>query len=140
MKISAKLDYAMRLLVKLAANPDDIIQTAEVANTENVSLKFLHGICKQLKDANIVDTIVGPHGGIKLSRHPEKITFLEIYEVFMEDLRVVEPCKEFSACVHLNACGIQSILQEGQMKMRSHFESIKLSHLLARNEYLISQS
>lgn len=129
MKISAKLDYALRLLVKLADSPEKVIHTSEVSNEEKVSLKFLQTIVKELKDKGIIDTFFGPHGGIILSRHPKDIRFLEIYEVFHNDLRVVEPCVEFADCGHLQACGIQKILQQGQLKMRNYFETITLADI-----------
>jgi Rrf2 family nitric oxide-sensitive transcriptional repressor len=126
MKISAKLDYALRLLVKLAESPEKVIHTSEVSNEEKVSLKFLQSIVKELKDKDIIDTFFGPHGGIVLARPPEDIRFLEIYEIFQNDLRVVEPCVEFSDCGHLQACGIQKILHQGQIKMRDYFQTITL--------------
>ncbi|PCJ58185.1 MAG: hypothetical protein COA79_14290 [Planctomycetota bacterium] len=138
MKISAKLDYALRLLVNLADSKDQYIPTSEIANKEDMSLKFLQSIVKTLKNAGVIEAMNGPHGGIKFAKSPKDITFLQIYEIFHEDLRVVEPCKELITCSHINACGIQNIIYEGQMKMREYFQSITLEYLAQQNAQVIS--
>ena len=139
MKISAKLDYALRLLVILSESPEKVIHTAEIASEEKVSLKFLQTIVKELKDKEIIDTFFGPHGGIILKRPPEEIKFLDIYETFHNDLSVVEPCVEFSDCGHLQACGIQKILQQGQLKMRDYFNTITLLDIKNKHWSLASK-
>jgi len=139
MKISAKRDYALRLLVRLAESPEKVMHTAEIANEEKVSLKFLQTIVKELKDRKIIYTFFGPHGGVTLARPPEEIRFLDIYESFHNDLRVVEPCVEFSDCTHLHACGIQKILHQGQMKMRDYFNTITLMDIKSKQWSLITE-
>lgn len=126
MKISAKLDYALRLLIKLTESPDKILHTAEIAKEERVSLKFLQAIVKELKDRNIIETFFGPNGGIQLAKPPEEIRFLDIYETFHNDLRIVKPCTTLTECIHIKACGIRKILYQGQMKMRDYFNDITL--------------
>lgn len=138
MKVSAKLDYALRLLVKLAESPNDILHTAEIADQEKVSFKFLQTIVKELKDRQIIETYFGPHGGIQLAKSPSEIKFLDIYETFHNDLRVVEPCIEFSECGHLQACGIQKILHQGQIKMRDYFNTITLLDIRDKQASLTS--
>ena len=79
MRISAKVDYAMRALVELAAAADDKPITAErLADAQSIPQKFLQNILLELRRAGIVASHRGPEGGHALARPADKITVADV--------------------------------------------------------------
>ncbi len=68
-RISAKVDYAMRALVELAATGAGSPITAErLAEAQGIPQKFLQNILLELRRAGIVASHRGPDGGHALAR------------------------------------------------------------------------
>ncbi len=79
MRISAKVDYAMRALVELAANGSDAPVTSErLADAQGIPQKFLQNILLELRRAGIVASHRGPVGGHALARPAEKLTVADV--------------------------------------------------------------
>jgi len=78
-RISAKVDYAMRALVELAANGDGSPVTAErLADAQGIPQKFLQNILLELRRAGIVASHRGPDGGHALAKAADKITVADV--------------------------------------------------------------
>ena len=78
-RISAKVDYAMRALVELAANGDGSPVTAErLAEAQGIPQKFLQNILLELRRAGIVASHRGPDGGHVLAKPPDRITVADV--------------------------------------------------------------
>ena len=79
MRISAKVDYAMRALVELAAASDGRPVTAErLADAQGIPQKFLQNILLELRRAGIVASHRGPEGGHALARPADTITVADV--------------------------------------------------------------
>ena len=79
MRISAKVDYAMRALVELAANTGDGPVTSErLADAQGIPQKFLQNILLELRRAGIVASHRGPDGGHALARPADKLSLIHI--------------------------------------------------------------
>jgi Rrf2 family protein len=78
-RISAKVDYAMRALVELAAAGNGRPVTAErLADAQGIPQKFLQNILLELRRAGIVASHRGPEGGHALARAADKITVADV--------------------------------------------------------------
>ena len=79
MRISAKVDYAVRAAVELAAAPAGKPVKAEaIANAQGIPLNFLENILGELRHAGIVRSHRGAEGGFRLAKPPEKVTVADI--------------------------------------------------------------
>jgi Rrf2 family protein len=79
MRISAKVDYAMRALVELAASGNGAPVTAErLAEAQAIPQKFLQNILLELRRAGIVASHRGPEGGHVLARPADQITVADV--------------------------------------------------------------
>jgi len=77
--ISAKSDYAMRALIELAAEADPQIWTTgeSIAERQGISVKFLEGIMRDLRNAGLVTSHRGADGGYRLARSAADITIAD---------------------------------------------------------------
>ena len=79
MRISAKVDYAMRAMTELAASDGETLVKADrIAAAQGIPLKFLHNILQELRHARLVESQRGPDGGHLLARPADEITVADV--------------------------------------------------------------
>lgn len=72
--LTAKGKYGLKALVHLASlAPDETALSAEIAQANNISKKFLDAILGQLREAGLVRAKKGPGGGYMLAKPPDTI-------------------------------------------------------------------
>src|SRR5215211_1881252 len=87
MLFSTKAEYGVRLMVELGrrapADPergDGPISLSSVAEAETLPLSYLEHLVAKLREAGLVTSTRGAHGGYRLSRPAEQITMLEVVQ------------------------------------------------------------
>lgn len=82
MRVPAKVDYAMRSLLQLTTDDGKVISTFVKAETiseaEDIPLKFLEGILRQLRLSGMVEAQRGSSGGYRLERDPADISVADV--------------------------------------------------------------
>jgi Rrf2 family protein len=78
MRVSAKVDYAVRAGAELAAAADGPVKGERIAQPQEIPLKFLENILLDLKHAGLVQSQRGAEGGYWLARPPEEIALADI--------------------------------------------------------------
>jgi Rrf2 family protein len=77
-RVSAKVDYALRAAIELAASADGPVKGEKIAQAQEIPLKFLENILGDLRHAGIVRSQRGVEGGYWLARPAEEITVAEV--------------------------------------------------------------
>lgn len=100
MKISTKGRYALRLMLDLALEENQIVRLKDVAQRQEISIKYLEQIISVLQKCGYVKSMRGPGGGYMLARKPEDYTVGMI-------LRQIEGSLAPVACLEdeENTCG-----------------------------------
>src|SRR3954470_8498733 len=79
MRVSAKVDYAVRAGAELAAAAGaGPVKGDTIAQAQKIPLKFLENILLDLKHAGLVQSQRGAEGGYWLSRPAEEIPLAEV--------------------------------------------------------------
>jgi Rrf2 family protein len=79
MRISAKVDYAVRAVVELAASDSDKpIKAERIANAQDIPLNFLENILGELRHAGVVRSHRGAEGGFRLAKPAEEVTVADV--------------------------------------------------------------
>ena len=83
MRVSAKVDYAVRAAVELAAaqggsDPSRPVKAEAISRAQDIPLKFLENILQGLRQAGIVESRRGPDGGHLLARPASEIALADI--------------------------------------------------------------
>jgi Rrf2 family protein len=78
MRISAKVDYAVRAAVELAAAESPPLKGELISQAQEIPLKFLENILGELKHAGIVRSQRGTEGGYWLARPAEEVSIADI--------------------------------------------------------------
>src|SRR5438128_12547592 len=79
MRISAKVDYAVRAAVELAATSDEKPVKAErIATAQGIPLNFLENILGELRHAGLVRSHRGAEGGFRLAKEASEISVADV--------------------------------------------------------------
>ncbi len=79
MRISAKVDYAVRAAVELAAATDEKpIKAERIATAQDIPLNFLENILGELRHAGIVRSHRGAEGGFRLAKPADQVTVADV--------------------------------------------------------------
>jgi len=81
MKLSKKGEYALRSLINLGIATEvgrSLVQVSELAENEQLPVKFLEQIMQALKEAGFVVSVRGKFGGYRLAKPARKITIGEV--------------------------------------------------------------
>jgi Rrf2 family protein len=77
-RVSAKVDYAVRAAAELAAAGEGPIKGEALAQAQGIPLKFLENILGELKHAGLVRSQRGADGGYWLARPAAEITIADV--------------------------------------------------------------
>jgi Rrf2 family protein len=82
-KISAKVDYACRVLAELARlhGTAELAQIEHLAKVEHVPPHFLAQILSELRNGGLITSRRGIQGGYALARPPDEISLYDIFAV-----------------------------------------------------------
>lgn len=108
MRLSRHTDYALRVLIHLAANPERRASIAEIARAYAISENHLMKIVHLLGRAGFINTARGRGGGITLAMPAEDISVGVVIRHTEPDL-VLADCAD---CVIAPACGLTGALRE----------------------------
>ena len=91
MKLSTKCRYGLRALVDLAVfSEQGHVALHEIAQRQDISLKYLEQDFSVLRRAGIVKSIKGAQGGYLLSKSPAEMRLSDIVSVLEGDLLLIE--------------------------------------------------
>ena len=103
MKISAKGRYALRIMVDIATADKEYVSITEIANRQEISVKYLEQIIAKLLKANLLTSLRGSLGGYKLVKTPQEYSLEQILRV-TGDLPQLAPCSNSGNCPRLAKC------------------------------------
>jgi Rrf2 family cysteine metabolism transcriptional repressor len=105
MLFSTKAEYGVRLMVELGRRAGDTepgeaepVALAAVADAELLPLSYLEHLVAKLREAGLVSSVRGAHGGYRLARPATEIAMLEVVEALEGPVAPME-------CFHLEREG-----------------------------------
>ena len=78
MRVSAKVDYAIRALVELAAAGEGPLKGDRIAQAQRIPVKFLENIMVDLRNAGLVRSQRGSEGGYWLARPAAEVNLAQV--------------------------------------------------------------
>lgn len=130
MKLTTRSRYGTRMVLDLAQNgTDGLVRIGDIAKRQEISVKYLEKLVRELRDAGYIRSRRGPKGGHMLTRSPEDISVGEIVQVLEGEPGLVgcvsgEPCDRASEC--LTRC----LWQEASEAMYAKLNSITFADLV----------
>jgi Rrf2 family protein len=101
-----------------------------VAEDEQISIRYLEQIIISLKIYKLVKSIRGAGGGYTLARKPSEITVCQILEALEGSCGLVDCVEDSSFCDRLPTCASYEIWKEASQILRDYFERVTLQYVL----------
>jgi len=137
MRLTRFTDNALRALLFLALDPDDVPTVGEVARKMGMSEDHLLKVVQRLSQLGYVKTIRGRNGGMRLARAADTIVVGEVVRRTEDNLALV-PCFESThdACPIAPACGLAPALDEALQAFLTSLDRYTVADLIARRAEL----
>ena len=138
MKISTKGRYAIRLMIDIAEHSDGgNISIKDVAQRQNISLKYLEQIVNMLNKAGYLKSQRGSQGGYKMARSPEEYTVGDILRVTEGELAPVACLEdEPNRCPRVESCPTVSFWAGLYKIINDYLDGTTIADLVREEEKL----
>jgi len=124
-------DYALRMMCNLAGNyGQKAVSVRMLARQEDVSYQFACKILQKLQGAGLVESAMGPAGGYRLCREPERITMRDVIQAMQGNITVNRCTDKYDNCPRQPNCPVSIVLRRLQKKVDDYFGKITLKDLL----------
>ncbi len=131
MNIGRRVDYAVRALTYLAAQPQDrVVPRREIQTKQDIPAHFLSKIMKQLAGGGLVESYMGARGGFMLKKPASDISLRAVYECLEGPLLLMECLDEDgNACCYHQVCNQISVWGEAQRLLGSYLAEVSIGQI-----------
>ena len=131
MRVSAKVDYAVRAAVELAAAGGDLVKGEQLSQAQGIPLKFLENILIELRQAGIVRSQRGPEGGYWLGRSAAEISVADVIQAIDGPFTVTACSTENNECEQYSKCSIRDPLWQIRERIAAALGTVSVAELAA---------
>jgi Rrf2 family protein len=136
LKVSQKLEYAMRAMIELADRRYEgaLVPARELAARQQIPVRFLEQQLGALSKAGLVESFRGGGGGCRLARLPAEITVGEIADAIegqIYPMFCLEPADH--TCFQDSRCGLQGFWADVAKAVQAVFDETTVADLAARH-------
>ena len=78
--VNQQFSFAVHIMAMLAFARGDVVDSRTLAASVNTNPVVVRRLLLALRNARLIQTRAGRHGGARLSGRPEKISLLDIYQ------------------------------------------------------------
>ncbi|MGD8998798.1 MAG: Rrf2 family transcriptional regulator [Granulosicoccaceae bacterium] len=131
MQLTRHTDYALRLLMYLAANPHRVISVSEIAGYYKVSRNHLVKVVQGLTEHGYVATTRGKQGGMQLAKSPDNIPIGAVVRHMENHFHIVE-CLDSNAqpCPIDDTCRLKGLFQQASKDFLARLDDVTLADMV----------
>ncbi|MBX3027896.1 Rrf2 family transcriptional regulator [bacterium] len=127
MHVGRRVDYAVRALAYLAAQPDGrVVGRAEIEARQHIPRSFLAKILRRLVAAGLLESVAGVGGGFRLCRSPATVTIRQVYEAVEGELALID-CLRGDVCSFDPVCSQIDVWRGAQRRLAAYLEGISIA-------------
>ncbi len=132
MRVSAKVDYALRAMTELAAAAPSLMTAEQLATAQKIPPKFLENILAQLRNGGLVASQRGAEGGYRLAKQPEEISMADVIRELEGPIATVRGARPDELEYAGPATRLRDIWLELRSQMRGVLEQTTLADLISK--------
>jgi len=113
MKITYRGDYALKAILDLTLNHNNVVTIHDLAERAQIPIKFLEQVLLELKRGGFVESRRGNVGGYLLAKPPSQIKVGDVIRFIdgpLEPIACTE--KDYSGCSDIYKCAFRKIFKE----------------------------
>lgn len=131
MYLSKFTDYSFRALVYLAENRDKLCTVEELAKNLEISEHHLKKIIHKLAKTDLIISLKGRTGGLKLGLDPQDINLGEVIKITEDNLNIAQCFNKEYCCPYMGSeCKIKGIMKDSLDAFLNEFSKYTLNDIL----------
>ena len=131
MRVSAKVDYALRAMLELTA-AGQLVKGEQLATAQGIPQKFLESILIDLRHAELVASRRGVEGGYTIARPAEGISVADVIRAVEGPIATVRGARPEDVEYVGAAAGLRPVWLDLRSAMRDVLEQTTLADVVAR--------
>ncbi len=136
MHLSKSSIYGLRasiLLTKMGGDKN-YVTIRELSDELNIPFHFLTKILQELSKAEILESLRGPNGGVRLAKPPNRITLKDIVTSIDVKYDILNCPLGLPGCGEHSLCPLQQDWQNFKLKVERMISEVTLEDLSARSK------
>lgn len=128
MHVGRRVDYAVRALAYLAAQPEGrVVGRAEIETRQHIPPSYLAKILRRLVAAGLLESVSGARGGFRLGRPATEVTVRQAYEAVEGELALIDCLR--GACQFDPVCSQIDVWRGAQRRLADYLDAISIADL-----------
>lgn len=124
-------DYSFRVLIYLAKDKNKVFIVEDLSKELKISEHHLKKIIHKLAKTDLVVSMKGRVGGIKLGLEPRDINLGEVLKITESNLNIAECFNKDNCCPYINTkCKLKGVMQVELDEFINEFSKFTLADLL----------
>lgn len=135
MNVGRRVDYAIRALCYLAAQPRErVVPRSEIQVRQNIPPHFLSKILRSLVSAGFLESVSGARGGFRLGRPARGISVRAVYESIEGRLSLIDCVDDREGfCCFAGVCTQIDIWKGAQRVLGAYLDNISIGDIADRH-------
>jgi Rrf2 family protein len=137
-RVSAKVDYALRAIVELAATAavetEGLVKSERLATAQAIPPKFLESILLELRHAGLVASQRGADGGYRLGRPATEISVADVIRAVEGPIATIRGARPEDVTYVGSAVALRDVWIDLRTAIRGVLETTTIADLVARVE------
>ncbi|MFT7463972.1 MAG: Rrf2 family protein [Pseudohongiellaceae bacterium] len=140
-RFSKMADYGVLVLGYFVRNPDKLAPAAELSEAFHMPRSVVANLLKGFREAGLLTSKRGLHGGYQLSRPPSDISLLEVLKVVDGPVHLTDCAASELAdvCDYEDVCTSRSPLLAVNQRIVDILDGISLAEIIASNVPISSE-
>ncbi len=130
MQVTARVDYAVRALLELAARPGQRLTRDEIAEAQDIPRRYLEVVLSQLRITGLVTGQRGASGGYTLGRPASQISVAEVTRAVDGPLTLVQGQRPEDVSYSGPSAHLHELWIGLRASLRAVLESVTIEDLL----------
>lgn len=132
MAANTRFATGVHALVLLAAEPDGLQTSEEIAGRLNINPVVIRRVFSLLHQAGLLESQKGPHGGSKLARSAKAITLADIYQALDGEGELFHTGSLSGSHTTKVAAALKKVFADTERALRDELEKTRLSDLVKK--------
>ena len=131
MQLTSYTDYSLRVLLYLGTHQGRLVTISEISDYHAISRNHLVKVVHNLGKNDLVQTVRGKSGGIRLAKKPEYIVLADVVRLTEPHMNIQE-CfsSETSTCPLLDNCKLTGVFYQARQAFMKVLEDNTLADML----------
>ena len=132
--LARSTDYAVRAILFMAQDPDQVTSTAELESELGLPRPFMRKTLQVLQKAGYLDSVKGNKGGFTLNRPPAAIRIFDLMTIFQGEISLGDCLFKKKICSCVKTCPLRKEVKKMEQVLLDRLKKLTIADLIKDNK------